>query len=450
MSIKSLSGRRSGSRIVLSALAFVCLLSGCSEPEVILPGKRESIRSADGTDERAALVASTNESRPISLPAQRNNASWALPWGTPAGRVTHAALNLPLQEVWSVNIGDGDSRRNRITAAPVVAGGRIFTLDAESLVTATSTSGEIVWQTDIIPPRDKSGQATGGGLAFADGRVFVVSGYSTVVALNAATGEIEWAQRLEGSASGAPTVVGGIVYLTSGDDRGWALTADEGRQLWILSASPNASNYLGAPAPAVSDDLAIFAFGAGEVQAVFRRGGLRRWDASVSGQRVGTALGTIGDITGAPVVSGNSVYVGNLSGRTVSLDLNSGVRNWTVSEGAVGRIVPVGNSVFFVSDQNELLRLSAADGERIWSVNLPKFISDRPRRQSAVVSHHGPVLAGGRLHVASDDGLIRSFDPTNGALTASIEIAGGATSAPVVAGGVFYVVSTKGRLHAFR
>jgi outer membrane protein assembly factor BamB len=52
--------------------------------------------------------------------------------------------------------------------------------------------------------------------------------------------------------------------------------------------------------------------------------------------------------------------------------------------------------------------------------------------------------------VASNDGKLRSFDPTNGAMVASADIPGGASSSPVVAGGVLYVVSSKGQLHAFR
>ena len=52
--------------------------------------------------------------------------------------------------------------------------------------------------------------------------------------------------------------------------------------------------------------------------------------------------------------------------------------------------------------------------------------------------------------VASNDGMLRSFDPVNGALAGSVEIPGGATTAPVVAGGTLYLVSRKGQLHAFR
>ena len=450
MNTLELSGQKRSARGVLVALTMLGVLAACSEEDVVLPGKRENIRSDESVTADVSAVEAGNEARPISLPSQSNNSNWEQSSGSPSTRVDHAALTLPLSQIWSTDIGDGDSRRNRITAAPVVAGGRVFTLDAESQVTATTLAGERLWQTDIIPSSEKSGQATGGGLAFADGTLFVASGYSAVVALEAATGKTAWTQRLEGAASGTPTVFGGILYLTVSDEQGWALSADEGRQLWTLIASPDANNVLGAPAPAVSNDLAVFAFGSGELQAVFRRGGLRRWDASVSGQRLGTALGSVGDVTAGPVIVGSTVYAGNQAGRTVALDLNSGARKWTANEGAVGRIISAGGSVFLISDQNDLLRLNASNGELIWRADLPRFNSSRPSRQSSVVAHHGPVLAGGQLHIASDDGLIRSFDPVSGAMTGSVEIPGGATSAPVVAGGVLYVVSTKGKLHAFR
>ena len=110
----------------------------------------------------------------------------------------------------------------------------------------------------------------------------------------------------------------------------------------------------------------------------------------------------------------------------------------------------MGGSVFAISDLNELLRLDADTGARIWGVSLPNFVKQKPRRQSEVVPHHGPVVAGGRVIVASGDGVLRSFDPTDGTLIGTTEIPGGATTAPVVAGGVLYVVSRKGDLLAFR
>jgi outer membrane protein assembly factor BamB len=83
-------------------------------------------------------------------------------------------------------------------------------------------------------------------------------------------------------------------------------------------------------------------------------------------------------------------------------------------------------------------------------VQLPVFLTDNTRRQSERYAHFGPVLAGGRLIVASSDGVIRQFDPVSGAGLGDIALPGGAASNPVVAGGTLYLLNRDGQLVAFR
>ncbi len=441
-------------RMVGGALTALLLLTACAEEQVYLPGKREPVRSILQDPELAAPLEGEekgpNTSRAIALGGTTNNASWSHGIGTPQYRTTHPALRTTVQPIWSVDIGAGDSRKQRITADPVVAGGRIFTLDADARVTAVSTSGETLWTRDLTPVTDRAGQGTGGGLAVDGQTLYVSIGYGVLAALDVTTGGERWTQKLEASGSGTPTVYGDLVYVTSGDDTGWALDKGTGRIEWQVGGSSSVNNVLGAPAPAVTEKFVIFAYGTGEVQGVFRRGGLPRWDASVVGKRPGRALSSVSDVTSGPVVSGSSVYVGNQSGRLAALNVESGQRLWTARDGAIGPVWPIGDSVFAITELNELVRLDADDGSRIWGIPLPNFVKDKPRRQSEVVAHHGPIVAGGRVIIASNDGLLRSFDPTNGSLAGTVEIPGGATTAPVVAGGTLYVVSTKGQLHAYR
>ena len=435
-------------------LTATALLAACSEKETFLPGVREDVRSVLQDPALAAPLPGEidpeNQSRAIALGAQVSNTAWTHHIGTPAYRVSHPALRGVPQLAWSANIGQGDSRRYRITADPVVSGGRIFTLDAGAQVAATSASGQTLWTRDLTPASDRQGQGSGGGLAVEGDTVYVSVSYGVLAALDAATGAVRWTQDLDASGTGRPTVYGDMVYLTAGDDTAWALRKADGRMEWQTGGTSSIANVLGAPAPALTDDLAIFGYGSGELQAVFRRGGLQRWTSSVLGKRPGRALSSINDVTSPPVISGNRVFVGNQSGRLVALDLGSGDPVWTARDGAITTVWPAGGSVFAISDLNELLRLDATDGSRIWAIPLPNFVKDKPRRQSEVFAHHGPVVAGGRVLVASSDGLLRSFDPTDGGLLATVEIPGGATTAPVVAGGTLYVVSRKGQLLAFR
>ncbi len=424
-----------------SALALV--LAGCSEKEVVLQGVREPIRAENSAP-------AENQSRAISLAKQTANAAWPQSHGTAAYRVAHPALAANATAAWSVDIGTGDERRQRITAQPVVGDGRIYTLDSGGKVSAVSTAGQIVWQSDIIPSEDDEGQATGGGLAFADGVVYISSGFGVLTALDAKSGDLVWRQELDAPGPGQPLVRGGLVYLVAGGDTGWAVRTKDGRIAWQIEASPSLANVLGAPAPALAGELAVFAFGSGDVTATFRKGGFRRWNATVAGERVGRSLATINDVTGAPVVVGNRIYIGIHGGRTAAFDADSGLRLWTTSEGALGPVWPAGGSLFQVSDTNRLLRLDDDTGEIIWAARLPGYVKDRPRKRAEVVAHYGPILAGSQVIVASNDGLLRFFKPEDGSLLRTVPVPDGATTPPVVAGKTLYVVSTKGELHAFR
>lgn len=435
---------------LMGGLLAATVLSGCDEGEIILQGKRENPRAILDSTESTEVVLPENAALPVSLPAIRQNADWTQGPGTPATRINHAALSPTPTLAWAVNIGQGDSRRGRITANPVVADGRVFTLDSQALVAATSTAGAPLWSTDLVPAYDSGKDASGGGLAYAEGTLYVSSGFGLLTALDAATGAQKWQQKLNATGSGTPTVFGDLVYLVAGDSTGWAIERSTGRVRWQIDATPDINNVMGAPAPAVTEQFALFAFGSGEVQASFREGGLRRWDALLTGKRAGFARAEISDITGDPVIAGDAVYVGTNSGRLIALDLESGARIWTAEQSAQSAPWVAGDDVFSINDSNELVRLNATTGDRIWNIKLPFFTKTRPRKQREIFGHYGPVLAGGRLLVASSDGALRSYDPVSGALLAETNLPAGATTAPVVAGNTVYVVSTKGQLLALR
>lgn len=414
----------------------------CAKKEVILPGEREDLRQLAEQVENTAPA--------VSLSKQTRNSSWTHRIGTQKYRVSNAALSATPRLAWSTPIGKGESRRNRITADPVVAEGRIFTMDSEATLSATSTSGAALWSRDLTPVRDKAGNASTGGLAYGEGLLFATTGFGSIRAFDPKTGADVWEQKFQAVGSGTPTVFGGLVYVVSGDATGWAIDAKTGKVVWQALSLPDIQNVQSPSAPAVDDRLVYFPYGSGEVQANFRRGGISRWTAGISDTRPGRASNTVGDLSGDPVLVGSRLYVANHSGRMVALDTETGERIWTADEGSLSPVFPTGNSLFFVSDRNRLMRLDARDGTVIWSQELPYFTKDRPRRQATLHVHYGPIIAGGRLVVPSSDEKLRLFDPQSGNEVYVTEIPGGAATNPVVADGVLYIVSGKGQLHAFR
>ncbi|MFO6462976.1 PQQ-binding-like beta-propeller repeat protein [Jannaschia sp. KMU-145] len=428
--------------------AFV--LSACGEREIILPGERLPVREDGGIGVIAAASdASAPEALAISLPGPQRLAAWPMRVGNVLNDPAHATLSAAPQLFWSANIGAGDSRRQRITADPVSDGTRIFTLDAKARITATAANGGTVWARSLVPGFERDSDASGGGIAVAGGIVYVSTGFGELHALDAATGAERWVQRLDAPIT-TPKVAGGMVYLVSRDSRAWALDAENGRIRWELPAAPSLQVMATAPAPAVTDRAVIFPFGSGEILAALRQSGLRVWGSSVSGERRGVAYNDVGDITGDPVVSGGRIYAGTSAGRMVALSSSSGERLWTASEGTVSPVAVAGGSVFAISDRAQLLRMDAETGQVLWRQDLPFYRNARLSRRQGIYAHFGPVLAGGRLWVASSDGILRGFDPASGALAAQAPVPGGAASRPIAFGDALFVVGRKGQLHAFR
>lgn len=429
-----------------SIAAVAIVIAGCDR-EFILEGERFHLRAPFAENAGEVPV---NRAEPIALPAQEAHAAWTHRLGTPSHRITHPALGQSLQRVWSASIGAGEDRRHRITAEPVAANGRVYTLDSRATVTATSLAGERLWQRDLTPGGTRGDGASGGGLALADGVLFVTSAYGRLHALDAASGALRWSHRFDAAVKGAPTVVGDRVFVVAADSSAWVLDASDGKVDWQLPGTPSPASMAGGAAPAATGELILFPLPSGELVAARRDTGMEMWRRVIAGQRQGMAYAGLTDITGDPVVSGDTVYVGNQSGRVMALDRRDGSIRWTAREAAYGPVWPVGDALFLMSDRNRLIRLDARTGDLVWAQDLPLFTETRERRRAEIFGHYGPVLAGGRLVVASNDGLLRSFDPVSGNMTGSMELPRGAATSPIVVDRTLLVVGRDGMLHAYR
>ncbi len=435
-------------RISWLLLGGLLVLSACGQREAPLEGERLDLR-ADLSGENAVEEVAIDYG-PAALPPQVTSQSWTHVGGAPSHLMQHQTLSASPTRIWSASIGQGNSRRNRISADPVLDAGRVFAMDSQSLVTAVSTSGAVIWSTDLTPARDQSTDASGGGLAATGGRVFATTGFGEVVALDATNGDEIWRQDIEAAASGAPTVSNGVVYAIGRDGIAWAINAATGRVEWTAAAIVDGPGVLGGAAPAVAGDFVYLPFRTGQISAARIENGQGAWVSRLSGQRLGFPTALISDLLGDPVVSGGVLYAGSHSGRSAAIDTATGQQIWSADEGAMNAPVVTANSVFQVTDRNALVRLDAATGETVWLTELPLYSANRERRRKDFFAHFGPVLAGGRLWVASDDDLLRAFDPDTGAQVGQVDLPSAATASPIVVGSTLYIVTANGQIHAFR
>ena len=94
--------------------------------EAKLPGERIAVI----TDPNMVAIDPAEAGRPVQLPSPQANASWSQPGGSPSNNLGHLALGDQLRKVWSADAGTGSSSSGRLSAVPLVADGKVYTLDA--------------------------------------------------------------------------------------------------------------------------------------------------------------------------------------------------------------------------------------------------------------------------------------------------------------------------------
>jgi outer membrane protein assembly factor BamB len=418
------------------------VFSGSSEPP--LPGKRISVLNLEHILRPDPQLAALQ----IRVPRPFDNTAWPDSGGYPDHAMYHLALGDKLDQAWKADAGEGKSRYGRVVAQPVVADGRVFTLDSDDVISAFNVkSGDRLWRLDP-QPKDADATAYGGGIAAAGDRIYVGTGYGQVLALDAATGKQIWRMTVTAPIHAPPTVADGRVFVVTVENELNVLAAADGRKLWTHSGLPEPAALAGGAAPAVAGDVVVVPYSSGEIYALRVENGRPLWSDSLAAAEPIGALSSLADIRGAPVIDRDRVLAISHSGLMVSIDLRTGDRIWEQDLGGVHAPWVAGDFIYVLSADNELLCLTRADGRVRWATDLPQW--GDPAKKEAPIYWTGPVLAGDRLIVVSSEGEAISVSPFTGQALGRSEFPDGVFIGPVVAGKTLFIMTDEADLIAMR
>jgi len=436
------------------SIIALCALSACSSldslnffenDEVPLDGTRIAVGGAQ-TSETMRIEAA---GAPISLPSPVSNSEWVQLNGGASRSIGHVAAGNELSLAWTSSVGSGNASGARIVSPPIVAAGRVYTLDAGATVAAhDASSGARVWSRDLTPDGENTEDGFGGGVAYDGGRVYVSNGFGALHALSADTGEVVWTAPLGAPSRAAPAVAAGRVFAVTRDNRVIAVDVDSGKVSWTEQGLDQVAGILGGAAPAATGQVVIAPFSSGELNAYAVGTGRLGWADDLTGTRRSTGLAVLNDVSGDPVIADGTVYAASQSGRFVAVELRTGERLWTQSIGGIQPPYVAGDTVFFVSGGGTLVAMQSDTGKVIWATELGGFRD--PDSREGAITWAGPILAGGNLLLTSDLGKLISVDPKDGMLLREVDLPGGATNGPVAAGGTVYVLTDSATLAAYR
>jgi outer membrane protein assembly factor BamB len=335
-------------------------------------------------------------------------------------------------------------------------------------------------------------------VAYAHDKIYVSGGFESVTfyALQASTGEIEWATtNLEDNGPTAAVIVDDDVLFNTESCTLFSLSASTGKRNW--------HRYLGDPTLsqiAVTDGLVYAAHpmdpgnqgyanvaGTGYYLSAFKvKTGAPVWSRSVGSELLAT-----------PVIAGDSIYVSTIAGRTYRIDHRSGRVRWSkplhattapwiagdelfvsrrmggkeqqvvvstatgallrehqLSTGSYTGDVPtnladwksvwafegsrpvVDRGIRYVAMGNEVHASNALSGDAIWSRRYP---GDANKRSLGSIA-----LAGSAVVVSSRDGKIFGLDVDTGYTLWSYDIGLRIAAEPVIAKGWLYATTTDG------
>jgi len=430
-----------------AALLGTLALTGCSTLDDLfesskppIPGKREAVLAST-----RGLQVDASDHGLVSLPAPVRNPEWLQAGGNP----THNMGNLAVggyAKIWSREIGEGGGYRRKITASPIVSGSSVFTMDSDGVVSAFEVrTGTRQWRTETQGEKDRSTNI-GGGIAAAEGVIYVATGRGEALALDAAKGGIKWRVPLDAPARSAPTVVEGKLFIPTLDERMVALSVADGKRVWSYQATASATIVLGEPAPAYSDGLLVGGFGSGDLVGLRADSGTLAWSDSLASARGRTSVSDLSAIRALPVIVGNVVYAIGVGGLLVAIDLRSGRRLW--EREVAGQHMPwaAGDWLFVLTADQQLAAIGRADGRVRWLTDLPRY--DDPDKQRDPIFWTGPLVADKYLFVAGSTQKLLAINPGNGAILGQQDLPAAASLSPIAAQGKVFILTDDATLSA--
>jgi eukaryotic-like serine/threonine-protein kinase len=279
---------------------------------------------------------------------------------------------------------------DEVTAPATFHGQSVLYGAWDGLLRRSSLDGQMIWT------HRTRAEITGAATIWGS-RVLVSSRDGHLHAVNLKTGELQWAYRALGPIAATPVIWGGAAIVA--DEEGWvhAIDAASGAQLWrvqlqTVHATP-ALKQLGRGEAAL-----LVGCWPGEVHALHLS--IENGHATPYPEEALLWSYDLEDeLWAAPAVSGETVILAGWGGRVRAVTLRGGDDLW--EQQLEGRItaspVIAGGAVYLATEAGELCALALQTGAVIWST----------REQVGIQAT--PLVSAGMLHVAFMDGTLKTY-----------------------------------------
>lgn len=430
---------------ILSLILSSCGGGGGANNRNTIEGDRISVL----TFEQQLVVDPQIGGSTVVLPKPYLNENWAQPGGNMQHILHHLQISDNPKRIWRRDIGEGSGGRKVIVSEPVVKDGVLYAIDASSRISAIDAdTGRKIWDERFKMEGETEMLGYGGGVTVGDNALYFVTGYGHFGALNLADGSEIWIEDIGVPMRGSPTYADGRVFGVTHDNHVFALNAEDGEIIWDEVGIAEAAGLAGNASPAVIDNTVVVSYSSGEVYAMRVENGRVLWTDTLNRQGRLTAMASLRDIDGHPVVYDGNVYLISHSGRMVAVNLRSGIRLWEQNIGSSDTPWVAGEFIYVVTTESEVICMTRREGRIVWITQLERFSDPEVRKEP--VQWHGPVVASDRVIVTSSHGYAITLSPYTGEVTGGMDLPDDSTMGPIISNGTLYFLVEDGEIVAMR
>lgn len=305
-------------------------------------------------------------------------------------------------KILSFNVESGEEnwnfKSNSIAHAQTIIDEKLYYYNSERKVNALKLdSGKLDWEQPVPNTSGVNDSASA-----KDSIYFIQDGskfQNKLVAYNKTSGNPQWSrQNVQAIRDISNNVIFGTQYLESdsGNPYGvFALEGDTGEELWVFTNNKDLSTFLHTKI--YKRNIFVLDLRNSKVYSLNKETGVKQWESKISNNR----------LQARSVVADGYLYITDENGFLFVLDVETGDKNWEFQTGGKKTSAPVvsGDTVFVGStndspNPNYLYGLETVSGLQRWAFNTNKGIKQ----------HETPVVVDESVFVSSDSGVVYALN----------------------------------------
>lgn len=433
------------SAVVLSACSLPSWMGGAKEDKPKLAGERIAVLPESSQLQPDAAV----KEKAFELPEALSNDAWPAHGGGFKSLNSNLLVSGKLEELTHATAGGGEAFLDVLIPTPVVGASLVFAMDQAGDVSAHAINDirDVKWKYHGLVEEDAVLMA-GGGLAYADGKLYAISGRGMVAAVDATSGKELWRKALRVPFRGAPKVEEGKLFAITLDNQTYALNSADGSVAWTHRGISEVTGLMNAVSPTVESNLVVVPYSSGEVYALSVADGKEVWNETLTARKQAKPSATFSGIGGDPLVDGGVVFAVSSGGVLNVQALISGKHVWDKPIGSVNTPWLTGDGLFVLTTDNALVGMVKFTGKIRWVAQLQSYAD--PVKKKDPITWRGPVMLGGKLAVVGSNGQLVLVSAQDGHVVSTLSIPENIYTPPVVAAGKMFLIGQDATLYSLK